>query len=217
LYLITKNVIFSVIVKKAKAGDICGMMSYIFAFMILVSLVFSFFNGNTQEVVDQAFAGAQQAVTMSISLLGMMCMWTGLMRIAERAGLVDLFSRLLSPITRFLFPQVPRASKAMGAITTNMVANIFGLSNAATPFGIEAMNELTKLSRQSGKASNAMCMFVVINTASIQLIPSTIIALRSAAGSQNPYEIIVPIWICSICAIAVGVIAAKWMERKERI
>ena len=192
------------------------MMSYIFAFMIVASLIFSFFTGNTQEVTTQAFAGAQQAVTLCIELLGMMCMWTGLMRIAEKAGLVAKISKLLSPLTRFLFPEVPKDSKAMGAIVSNMVANIFGLSNAATPFGLQAMNELSKLDYKDGTATNAMCMFVVVNTASIQLIPSTIIALRSAAQSANAYEIIVPIWICSICAVVVGVTAAKLLGRRKR-
>ena len=193
------------------------MMSYIFAFMIIISLVLSFFSGNMQGVIDSAFTGAQQAVTMCISLLGIMCMWTGLMKIAEKSGLVDVFSKLLSPITRVLFPQLPKKSKAMGAIVANMVANIFGLSNAATPFGIAAMNELSKLDYKDGNATNSMCMFVVINTASIQLIPSTIIALRASFNSQNPYEIIVPVWICSICAVLVGVITAKILEKKGHI
>lgn len=190
------------------------MLNYIWSGMIIVSLVFGFFNGQLEAVTAAAMEGAGDAVEMCIGLLGVMCLWTGLAKIAENSGLTRGFAKLLRPITKILFPKLKKDSAAMNAIVLNMVANLLGMGNAATPLGISAMKELDKENRHKGRASNEMCVFVVVNTASIQLIPSTVIALRQMYGSQNPSEIIFPVWICSICAVVMGVIAAKLFEKR---
>jgi len=192
------------------------MLNYIWSAMILISFVVAAFNGRLEQTAQAALDSAGTAVEMSIGLLGIMCLWTGLMGIANESGLIKIIARLIRPITRLLFPQLPQSSPAVGAIVMNMVANMMGLSNAATPLGLKAMKELQKLNNGSDTASNAMCMFVVINTASIQIIPSTVIALRSSAGSGNPFEIIVPVWIVSLCALAVGVTLSKVLQGKEK-
>lgn len=179
---------------------------------MLISLVTSFFNGRLEIVTNAAMDGASEAVTLSLSLLGMICLWTGIMKIAQDGGVVQIFARLLQPVTKLLFPRLPHESEAMDAIVMNMVANMFGMANAATPLGLKAMKELSRHNK-SGAASHDMCMFVVINTASLQLIPSTVIALRQ--GSENPFEIIVPVWIVSIITIIVGITAVKLFSLRE--
>ncbi len=189
------------------------MMNYIWAGMILLAYIFALFTGRIEAVTQGALDGAKNAVEMVLSLLGMMCFWTGLLEIAKRSGLTEKLSALLRPLTRILFPQLDRKSPALSAIVMNMIANILGLSNAATPLGLKAMTELDRLNGGSKTASDAMCMFVVINTASINLIPTTIITLRSAAGSADPFGIIVPVWICSILSITVGVLMVKLFQK----
>jgi spore maturation protein A len=184
--------------------------------MILIAFTIAAFTGKIEQTTQAALDSAGTAVEMSIGLLGVMCLWTGFMNIAEKSGLVKVIARAIKPITKLLFPQIPPWSPAMGAIVLNMVANILGLGNAATPLGLKAIKELQKLNGDKDTASNAMCMFVVINTASIQLIPATVLAVRSSAGSNNPFEIIATTWIASICAVVVGVTAAKIMQGKER-
>lgn len=188
-------------------------MNYIWSGMILLSLAVGFFTGNINEVVAAAIGGAAEAVTLCISLLGIMCLWTGLAKIGERAGLIDKIAVLLRPLTRFLFPRLNQKGAAIGAIVMNMVANLLGMGNAATPLGIAAMHELDKENNHRSIASNEMCMFAVINTASLQLIPTTVISLRQSFGSAEPSSIIVPVWITSICALAAGVAAAKLLKR----
>lgn len=192
------------------------MLNYIWAGMIILSLFVSVFTGKTTEVTNEIMKSAAFAVEMCIKLLGIMCFWTGLMGIAEKSGAINIAGKIIMPLTKFIFPEIAQRSKAMNAIVSNMVANILGLSNAATPFGIAAMKELHKLSGRSGTATNAMCMFVVINTASIQLIPSTVIAIRAAAGSSDPFEIIVPVWFASIIAASFGIVCTKIFEKFER-
>lgn len=188
------------------------MINIIWAGMIAAAVIVAFFTGKVEAVAQAGLNGAKDAVTLVISLLGMMCLWTGFMNIAQKSGLVTKFSRLLRPVIRLLFPDLPPESEAAGAVVSNMVANIFGLSNAATPLGLKAMKELDRRNGSSPTASDSMCMLVVINTASIQLIPSTVIAIRAAAGSADPFGIIVPVWISSLCAVCVGVTAVKLMQ-----
>ena len=185
--------------------------------MILVSIVVGVFSGRLEAVTAAAMDGAGAAVEMCVGLLGVMCFWSGLAKIAENSGLTKAFAKLLSPVTRLLFPKIKKDSKAMNAIVLNMVANLLGMGNAATPLGIAAMKELDKENGHRATASNEMCMFVVINTASIQLIPSTVIALRQMFGSQNPSEIIFPVWVCSVCAVIMGVCAAKILEKRRKL
>ena len=191
------------------------MMNYIWAGMILLSFITAAITGNLESTTAAALDGAKSAAEVCLSLLGIMALWTGVMKIGEVSGLIEKFALLLTPVTRILFPKLQKNSAALNAIVMNMVANILGMSNAATPLGLKAMVELDKLNGNSKIASDEMCMFVVINTASIQLIPSTLIALRVASGSANPGEIIVPIWIASVICLLVGVIAAKIFQRTK--
>ncbi len=185
------------------------MMNYIWGGMILISLTVGAATGRINAVAAAATDGAAEAVTLCISLLGIMCLWTGLAKIGERAGLIDKIAFLLRPLTRVLFPRLEQTGTAMRAVVLNMVANLLGMGNAATPLGIAAMRELDRENGKRGKASREMCMFAVINTASLQLVPTTIISLRQSFGSANPGAITVPVWITSVCALAAGVAAAK--------
>ncbi len=192
------------------------MLNYIWSGMILIAFVVSLFCGRIEEVTAAAVDGAGVAIETCIGLLGIMCFWSGLAKIAENSGLTKVFARILRPVTRFLFPKLKKESAAMSAIVMNMVANLLGMGNAATPLGIAAMRELDKENKHRSTASNEMCMFVVLNTASLQLIPSTVISLRQMFGSKHPSEIVVPVWICSICALAMGVMIAKILEKRGR-
>jgi len=192
------------------------MLNYIWGGLMLIAIVASAFTGKLEATSMAAISGAKEAVTMAISLLGVMCLWTGIMKIASESGITNGFAKLLRPLTKILFPKLKKDSAALEAIVMNMIANLMGMSNAATPFGLKAMRELSRINKGNA-ASNEMCMFIVINTASLQLIPTTLLAIRQNAGSANPFEIIVPVWIASICAVCVGVIAVKIFERVDKL
>lgn len=193
------------------------MLNYIWGFMIVISIVVSLFTGRVEETAAGAAEGAAAAIESCISLLGIMCLWTGLAKIGEKAGLIRIFAKILRPITRLLFPRLNPNGKALNSIVMNMVANLFGMGNAATPLGIKALGELNSLNGGRHTASDEMCMFVVVNTASIQLLPTTLISMRQTWGSANPGEVIVPVWIVSICAVCAGVTVAKLFERRRRL
>ncbi len=193
------------------------MLNYIWGFMIVISIVVSLFTGKVEETAAGAAEGAAAAIESCISLLGIMCLWTGLAKIGEKAGLIRVFAKILRPITRLLFPRLDPNGKAVNSIVMNMVANLFGMGNAATPLGIKALGELNRLNGGRHTASDEMCMFVVVNTASIQLLPTTLISMRQAWGSASPGEVIVPVWIVSILAVCAGVTVAKLFERRRRL
>ena len=192
------------------------MMNYIWGGLIALSIIVSIFTGKISETSAAAMDSAKESVEMVLSMLGVMCFWMGLMEIANKSGLMDKFAKLLSPVINFLFKDV-KSEKAKKAISMNMAANIFGIGNAATPFGLAAMEELAKENKYKGSASNAMCMMVVINTASIQLIPTTLLAFRSAYASKSPFEIMPAVWITSVCSVVLGVVSAKILEKRSRI
>lgn len=193
------------------------MLNYIWCGMIVLSFAAAIFTGKIEALTAGAIEGAASAVETCIGLLGSMCLWTGIAKVAENSGLINIFARLLKPVTKLIFPKLRQDSPAMRAIVMNMVANLLGMGNAATPLGIAAMRELNRENKHRSVASNEMCMFVVINTASIQLIPSTVISLRQMYGSTDPSGIIVPVWVCSICAVIVGVMAAKIFQRRVKL
>jgi len=192
------------------------MLNYIWMGMLIIGFAVGIMNGRIDAVTQAAMDSAKTAVELSIGLLGIMCLWTGLMGIAEKSGLVQAIARTIRPLMYFLFPGVPKRHPAIGAIVMNLVANFLGLGNAATPLGLKAMAELQKLNSQKDTATDAMSMFLVLNTAAIQLIPATIIAVRSAEGSSNPAEIIGTIWVASICASIAGVAAVKLLAAAGR-
>lgn len=192
------------------------MINYIWAGMIVLSFIAGLINNNIEAVTAGAIDGCGEGVTLCVSLLGIMCLWTGIAKIAERSGLINIFAKFLRPLTKLLFPRLKPDSPAVSAMVMNIMANFFGMGNAATPLGIRAMKELDKIN-PGDEASDEMCTFAVLNTASIQLIPSTLISLRQTYGSQNPGIIIVPVWIASIGAICAAVIAAKIFEKRRRL
>jgi spore maturation protein A len=156
---------------------------------------------------------AKTAVELAIGLIGIMALWLGIMKIAEQSGLIAKLGKLLKPITTRIFPDVPADHPAMGAMIMNISANMLGLSNAATPFGLKAMEELNKLNTKSGTATDAMCTFLVINTGNLQLIPATVIAIRAAAGSSNPTEIIGPVIVATFITLVIGVTTVKGLAK----
>lgn len=188
------------------------MLNYIWIGLLMIGFAFGIVNGRLDAVTKAAMDSAQTAVSVCIGLLGVMCLWTGLMKIAEKSGLIRIIGRAVRPVLGFLFPEIPKDHPALGAIVMNLVANFLGLGNAATPLGLKAMKELQSINRDKKTATNAMCMFLVLNTAAIQLVPASIIALRTSEGSKKPTEIIVCIWIASVCATIMGIIASKLLS-----
>ncbi|MBR0277218.1 MAG: nucleoside recognition protein [Clostridia bacterium] len=183
------------------------MINNIWGAMIIISVIFGFLNGRLAEVTEAVMTGAENAVTLTISLMGIMCFWSGIMKIAEDSGITLILAKILTPVMKVLFPNL-KDEKAKKAIVMNIAANMLGMANAATPLGLKAVKRLKEISLDHS-ATDEMCMLIVINTASVQIIPSTIMALRQSAGSSVPAEIILPVWICSICALTAGVLAAK--------
>lgn len=189
------------------------MLNAIWMGLIVFSVVLSFFNGTTSAVVNSIVPSCKTAVNIALGLIGVMTLWLGIMRIAEKAGLVRLLARALSPIMRRLFKDVPEDHPAMGAMLLNISANMLGLGNAATPFGLRAMEQLQKLNNLSPTATNAMCTFLTINTSSVQLIPATAIAILAATGDPNPTAIIFPALLATTFSTLIGVVAVKLLEK----
>lgn len=187
------------------------MMNYIWCAAVLGSIVYSFFCGNAPQTVNAGITAASDCITSTLALAGMICMWSGIMKIAEQSGMSAVISRLLTPVTRRLFPRLNSDSAAVTNITMNITANLLGMGNAATPLGLKAMECLDRENGGSEYASDEMCIFTVLNTASFQLVPTTVISLRAAAGSQNPYEIILPIWLVSLFSLTAALISVKIM------
>lgn len=165
-------------------------MNFIFGFLIITGLIIGILTGNLQAVNEATLSSAKSAVETIFALIGVFTLWLGIARIAEESGLLKLFTRIIQPVVRILFPSIPKDHPAIGAILMNLSANLFGFGSAATPFGLKAMEELQKLNQDKRTASQAMCTFLAINTSSVTLIPTTIIAIRAAAGSLNPMEIV---------------------------
>lgn len=184
-------------------------MNSLLCFIAVISFVFSIFLGNSQALSDAAISGAGDAVQLTLRLAGGLCFWSGIMRLAEKAGICDLLSRLLSPILRLVFPHLDIKGKAARLISMNMSANLLGLGNAATPFGIAAMRELHMLNHQSSRPSDHMVSFAVINSASIQLLPTTLAVLRSSYGCADPMNILPATVCCSALSLAVGLLFAR--------
>ena len=190
------------------------MLNYIWLGLVLGAVLIGGWNGQLKEVADKSFEMATMAVvTISFALIGVMALWLGIMRLAERAGLVALLARALRPLMRRIFPDVPPEHPAMGSMLMNIAANMLGLGNAATPLGLRAMKDLETLNRNPGTATNAMCTFLAINTSGIQLIPVTAIAILAANKSTDPTAIVGTSIICTVCACTCGVLMAKVLSR----
>lgn len=191
------------------------MMKWIWSAILVLSILIGAATGRIGAVSQAAITGAAGAVELFLLLLGTICMWNGLMKIAEYAGVTDAICKLLSPLTRRLFPDLKPSSEGMQAITMNMTANLLGLGNAATPLGLRAMKYMAQEAPSKGVATDSMAMFVVINTASLQLVPTTIATIRIKYGSGAPFDILPCIWISSIVTLSVGILLAKLLARKR--
>src|SRR5262245_56541710 len=190
------------------------MLNYIWLGLILLAVVIGACNDSLKAVADKSFEMAEFAVMKTaLPLVGIMALWLGVMRLAERAGLVTLLARGLRPLMRRLFPDVPPEHPAMGSMLMNIAANMLGLGNAATPLGLRAMKDLETLNPRPGTATNAMCTFLAINTSSVQLIPVTAIAILAANKSSNPSAIVGTSIMATTCAAISGVAMAKFLER----
>jgi spore maturation protein A len=189
------------------------MLNIIWLSMMVIAVIVGAMTGKIPAVILAATDSAKFAFSLALGLTGIMSLWLGIMKIAEQAGLINLFTRALKPLLIRIFPEVPADHPAMGAVAMNIAANVLGLTNAATPFGLRAMAELDKLNRMPGTATNAMCTFLALHSSNLQLIPTTAIALLAATGALHPTDIIVPFVLSSFCAIVTAIIASKILER----
>ena len=204
------------------------MLNYIWAFMILIGVVYGAFTGKMAEVTSAALDSAGDAVSLCITMIGVMALWVGLMEIAQKSGLIAKLTRGIQPFISFLFPRIPKGHPAREYIATNLIANVLGLGWACTPAGLKAMEELAKLEAErgtpgyadeSGKrvASNEMCTFLILNISSLQLIPVNMIAYRSQYGSVNPAGIIAPAIVATFISTLVAVVYCKGKDRRRRV
>lgn len=211
------------------------MMNYIWGGMLVIGIVYGVVTGNMQAVTDAVLESSKEAVTLGISMLGIVAFWTGLMEVAGEAGVIESLTKLISPFMRFLFPKIPKGHRAWDSLSANFVANILGLGWAATPAGLRAMSDLEQLERERGNseytkssangieccaartASDEMCTFLVMNISSLQLIPVNIIAYRSQYGSANPAGIIAPAIAATFFSTVVAVVYCKIMDRERRV
>lgn len=203
-------------------------MNYLWAFMILIGIIYGAFHGTLPDITVAAMDSAKEAITLCITMMGVMSFWVGIMKIAEKTGIIEGAAKKMSPILAFFFPDIPRNHPANRYIATNMIANIFGLGWAATPAGLKAMEELESIEeerrerrlpgpvRERGIASNEMCTFLIINISSLQLIPVNIIAYRSQYGSVNPSVIIGPALLATCVSTVVAMVFCKIMGRGRR-
>ena len=194
-------------------------MNYIFYLLIVISIVFGAINGKLPDVVNSILTGAELSVKVAFSLIGIMAFWLGMMRIAEKSGLVQIIAKLIRPITKWLFNEIPEDSPALGNVALSFSANALGLANAATPIGLKVMEELQDVNQDKSSASNAMCMFLAMCTAGFQIVPATVIAILVGAGAKNPTEIIAPTMIVTSIAFISSIIVAKifsvfWSKQK---
>ena len=183
--------------------------------IVLLSILCAALTGRMEALSGAILSGAADAVTLAVSMAGMLCLWTGLLHIAEEGGVTAALARALSPVTRRLFPGLPPQSPALRAVCSNLTANVLGLGNAATPLGIAAMRELQKVSATPYEADRRMVFFVVLNTASVQLLPTMTGALRAQWGSRSPFDIVPAVWLASAGSLAVGLFTAWLLERRR--
>lgn len=190
------------------------MLNRIWPFFIVISFIFAIITGNIENFNSSIFSSCTQAVELTIKLFGTMCLWNGLMKIVQESSLINKLSNMISPLMTFLFPEMKRNDKEYKEITVNIIANLLGIGNAATPLGIKAMQTMQEKNDEKDKITDSMGMFIVLNTASLQLIPTTVIAVRASLGSGNAAQIILPVWIATIVADFAGIIACKILMKK---
>lgn len=196
------------------------MLNLVWPIFLIISFIYAIFSGNLENLNSNIFQSIDSAINLTLTMLGTICLWNGIINIAQNTSIIDKLTKILNPIINFLFPEIKNNKKVKKEISMNMVANILGLGNAATPLGIKAMESLQEENKDKKKLSNSMIMLIVLNTASIQIIPTTIIAIRSSLGSKDPTSIIFPVWIATACAGVAGItvtkILIKYYNNKEK-
>ena len=192
------------------------MLNILWPIFIIISIIFAIFSGNIDKINSSIFDSTQSAIDLTLTLLGATCLWSGIMEIVSKTEIIKKLSKILNKITKKFFYDLNSESKSYNNIIMNIIANILGLGNAATPLGLKAMSELQKENNEKERLSDNMMMLIVLNTASLQIIPTTVIAVRSSLGSSNPTQIIVPVWIATIGAAFVGIFVAKIIIKVTR-
>ena len=190
------------------------MLNKIWPYFLIISIIYAIFRGNVESLNSSIFSATEDAVSLAFSLLGTMCLWNGIMQIASKTSIIDKLKKILRPVLKFLFPEINDNDKAKDEISMNIIANIMGLGNAATPLGLKAMNSLQKRNNDKKRLSNEMAILIVINTASIQIIPTTVIAIRNSLGSTDTSKIIIPIWITTVLVATTIVIISKLLMKR---
>lgn len=190
------------------------MLNIIWPVFIIISIIYALISGNIEQASNGIFTSASECIELTLTFFGTICLWNGIMEIAKNTSLIEKLTKMLKPVINFLFPELKKNEKAKEEISMNMVANLLGLGNAATPLGLKAMKTMQKENNKKDTLSNSMAMFIVLNTASMQLIPTNAIAIRSSLGSNSPSGIILQVWIATIIAAFVGITATKLFMRK---
>ena len=190
------------------------MLNKIWPAFIIISFVFAIYSGKVLNVSNAVFNSAEQTVTLCLSLLGTLCLWNGIMKIAVKTSMIEKLTKFLKPLISFLFPEIKENKKISKEISMNMAANILGLGNASTPLGLKAMESMQKENPDKDKLSNSMDMFILVNTASLQIIPTTVISIRNSLGSENPTKIIIAVWVATIVAFATAITAGKILIKR---
>ena len=190
-------------------NKVINLLNTIWPVFIILSFSFAIFSGNIDNLNQSIFSSTEEAVSLCITLLGTMCLWNGIMKVAAETSVMNKLTKVLTPVINMLFPELKNNERIKKEISMNIVANILGLGNAATPLGIKAMKSLQEENEDKKVLTNSMATLIVLNTASIQLIPTTVIAIRNSLGSQNPTNIIFPVWIATISAAIAGIVATK--------
>ena len=190
------------------------MLNKIWPLFIIISFIFSIYSGNISNVSNAVFESANQTVTLCLTLLGTLCLWNGIMKIAVNTSIIEKLTKFLKPLISFIFPEIKNNKKINNEISMNIIANILGLGNASTPLGLKAMESMQKENNDKSRLSDSMAMFILINTASLQIIPTTVISIRSSLGSQEPAKIIIAVWIATIAAFTTAIISGKILVKK---
>lgn len=190
------------------------MLNKIWPFFIIISFIYGIYSGNIFNINNAIFESTNQTVELCLTMFGTLCLWNGIMKIATETSLIEKLTKFLKPLINFIFPGIKNNKKISKEISMNMVANILGLGNASTPLGLKAMDSMQKENKDKTKLSDSMAMFILVNTASLQIIPTTVISIRSSLGSENPTKIIFAVWIATVTAFATAIIAGKFLIKK---
>lgn len=191
-----------------------NMLNKIWPFFIIISFAFAIYSGNISNINSAIFSSAEQTVELCLTLLGTLCLWNGIMNIALKTSLIKKLTKFLKPLISFLFPDLKNDKKISEQVSMNIVANILGLGNASTPIGLKAISSMQEKNDDKTTLNNSMAMFILINTASLQIIPTTVIAIRSSLGSNNPSKIILAVWVATIAAFLTAITAGKILSKK---